>query len=176
MRTRGGDRTNTPDIAPTGSDGEDREEENTNEVAKEPSSADDHSPDFRGKKFRKRFASQASPARAIGSSDHRFEENDELAGGKETFGASPLRRDMLAWGKNGTRSQNRHGSAGSNGRIGRSTRIAKLVDHLRIADEMDKEVLFILYLCSSGHGVFSQLYFRSLGLNHDPEFVWETTL
>jgi len=87
-----------------------------------------------------------------------------------------LRGEMLAWGKNGTRSQNRHGSASSNGRIGRSGHIAKLVDHLRNADEMDKEVLFILYLCSSGHSLFSQLYFRNIGINHEAKPVWEITL
>ncbi|KAG0539763.1 hypothetical protein BDA96_03G349600 [Sorghum bicolor] len=144
MRTRGRGRTVTPDIAPTGSDEEDREDENANEVTKEPPSANDHSPDLRLKRCRKTSASQASPARNIGSSDHSFEENDELVGGKEFLATSPLRGEMLAWGKNGTRSQNRHGSAGSNGRIGRSGRIAKLVDHLRNTDEMDKE--FQLYL------------------------------
>jgi len=147
MRTRGRGRTITPDIAPTGSDEEDREEENANEVTKAPSSADDHSPDLRQKRCRKTSASQASPARTIGSNDHSSEENDELVGGKEFLATSPLRGEMLAWGKNGTRSQNRHGSAGSNGRIGRSARIAKLVDHLRNADEMDKEVLsFCIYV------------------------------
>ncbi|PUZ54385.1 hypothetical protein GQ55_5G127800 [Panicum hallii var. hallii] len=144
MRTRGRGRTITPDIAPIGSDDEDREEESANEVTKEPSSADDHSPDLRQKKCRKRSASQPSPARTIGSSDHSFEENDEVIGGKEIVATSPLRGEMLAWGKNGTRSQNRHGSASSNVRMGRSGRIAKLVDHLRTTDEMDKE--FPLYL------------------------------
>ncbi|PAN28031.1 hypothetical protein PAHAL_5G125900 [Panicum hallii] len=144
MRTRGRGRTITPDIAPIGSDDEDREEESANEVTKEPSSADDHSPDLRQKKCRKRSASQPSPARTIGSSDHSFEENDEVIGGKEILATSPLRGEMLAWGKNGTRSQNRHGSASSNVRMGRSGRIAKLVDHLRTTDEMDKE--FPLYL------------------------------
>ncbi|CAL4973617.1 unnamed protein product [Urochloa decumbens] len=144
MRTRGRGRTVTPDIAPTGSDDEDREEENANEATKEPSSNEDHSPDLRQKRSRKRSASQASPARTIGSSDHSIEENDEVVGGKEILATSPLRGEMLAWGKNGTRSQNRYGSASSNGRMGRSGRIAKLVDHLRNTDEMDKE--FHLYL------------------------------
>lgn len=144
MRTRGRGRTTTPDIAPTSSNEEDREGENVNEVTKVPSSADDHSPDLRQKRCRKTSTSQASPARNIGSSDHSFEENDELVAAKEILATSPLRGEMLAWGKNGTRSQNRHGSAGSNGRIGRSGRIAKLVDHLCNADEMDKE--FQLYL------------------------------
>jgi E3 ubiquitin-protein ligase RNF1/2 len=49
---------------------------------------------------------------------------------------------MLAWGKNGTRSQTRYGNVGGlNGRLGKSGRVAKLVEHLRTTDEMDKEVL-----------------------------------
>lgn len=144
MRTRGRGRTIVRDIAPTGSDEDDREEENANEANKAPSSADDHSPDLRQKRCRKKYASQSSPVRTIGSSDHSFEENDELVGGKEILATSPLRGEMLAWGKNGTRSQNRHGSTGSNGRTGRSGRIAKLVDHLRTTDEINKE--FYLYL------------------------------
>ncbi|KAJ1285791.1 hypothetical protein BS78_03G304200 [Paspalum vaginatum] len=144
IRTRGRGRTIAHDIAPAGSDEEDRDEENADEATKEPSSADDHSPDLRQKRGRKRHVSQSSPAKTIGSSEHSFEENDELVGGKEILATSPLRGEMLAWGKNGTRSQNRHGSTGSNGRTGRSGRIAKLVDHLRTADEVDKE--FQLYL------------------------------
>ncbi|KAF0918920.1 hypothetical protein E2562_027471 [Oryza meyeriana var. granulata] len=145
MRTRGRGKTDAPDIAPTGSDDEDREEGNAIDTTKESSSADDRSPDLRPKRGRKRPASRASPARTIGSNDHGFEENDELIGGKESFTTSPLRGEMLAWGKNGTRSQTRHGSVvGSNGRTAKGGRVAKLVDHLRTTDEMDKE--FNLYL------------------------------
>ncbi|CAO2182635.1 unnamed protein product [Urochloa humidicola] len=151
MRTRGRGRTITPDIAPTGSDDEDREEENASEATKEPSSADDHSPDLR-QKSRKRSASQASPARTIGSSDHSIEENDEVVGGKEILPTSPLQGEMLAWGKNGTRSQNRYGSASSNGRMGRNGRIGRLVDHLRNTDEMDKE----FHLCLVLHPIDGQ--------------------
>ncbi|OQU82224.1 hypothetical protein SORBI_3006G196500 [Sorghum bicolor] len=143
-RTRGRVRTIAPDIAPTGSADEDREEENSKETTREQCSTDDHSPDLRQKRCRKRSGPQGSPAGTIGSIDHNCEENDELVGGKEILATSPLQGEMLAWGKNGTRSQNRHGSVGSNGRIGRSGRIAKLVDHLRTADELDKE--FQLYL------------------------------
>ena len=167
-RTRGRVRTIAPDIAPTGSADEDREEENSKETTREQCSTDDHSPDLRQKRCRKRSGPQGSPAGTIGSIDHSCEENDELVGGKEILATSPLRGEMLAWGKNGTRSQNRHGSVGSNGRIGRSGRIAKLVDHLRTADELDKEVVFILCLCSFGYVIFSQL--------HEPKHVWETTL
>ncbi|CAO2177912.1 unnamed protein product [Urochloa humidicola] len=154
MRTRGRGRTITPDIAATGSDDEDREEENAIEPTKEPSSADDHSPDLRQKRSRKRSAPEASPARTIGSSDHSIEENDEVVGGKDILATSPLRGEMLAWGKNGTRSQNRHGSASSNGRVGRSGRIAKLVDHLRNTDEMDKEYhLYLVLLPIDGQSI-----------------------
>ena len=163
-RTRGRVRTITPDIAPTGSAEEDREEENSKETTREQSSTDDHSPDLRQKRCRKRSGPKGSPAGTIGTIDHSFEENDELVGGKEILATSPLRGEMLAWGKNGTRSQNRHGSVGSNGRIGRSGRIAKLVDHLHTADEMDKEVVFILCVCSFGYSIFSQL--------HEPKHVW----
>uniref|UniRef100_A0A0D3EV15 Uncharacterized protein n=1 Tax=Oryza barthii TaxID=65489 RepID=A0A0D3EV15_9ORYZ len=145
MRTRGRGKTIAPDIAPTGSDNEDREEGNAIDTTKESSSADDRSSDLMPKRGRKRPASRASPARTIGSSDHGFEENDELIGGKESFTTSPLRGEMLAWGKNGTRSQTRHGSVGgSNGRTAKGGRVAKLVDHLRTTDDMDKE--FNLYL------------------------------
>lgn len=145
VRTRGRGRTVARDIAPTGSDDEDREEENANDDSKESPSPDNHSPDLRQKRGRKRPAPTPSPARTIGSSDHGFEENDEVVSVKEGFTTSPLRGEMLAWGKNGTRSQTRYNNAGGmNGRLGKGGRSAKLVDHLRTTDEMDKE--FNLYL------------------------------
>ncbi|TVU34814.1 hypothetical protein EJB05_16666, partial [Eragrostis curvula] len=147
MRRRGKGNTVAPDIVPMGSDDEAREEENADDATKELSSADDHSSDSRQKRGRKRPLSQPSPARSVGSSDHAFEEKNEFVGGKEILATSPLRGEMLAWGKNGTRSQNRHGSAaGSNGRIAKGGRIAKLVDHLRTTDEMDKQIHLYLFL------------------------------
>ncbi|KAL6614336.1 hypothetical protein ACP70R_036606 [Stipagrostis hirtigluma subsp. patula] len=154
MRTRGRGKSVAPDIAPTGSDDEDREDENVNDAGKESSSADDHSPDLKQKRGRKRSVSQSSPARNIGSSDHGFEENDELVGGKEILATSPLRGEMLAWGKNGTRSQTRHGSgAGSNGRMAKGGRIAKLVEHLRATDEMDEFYLYLVLLPLDGQSI-----------------------
>ena len=148
MRTRGRGRTVARDIILTVSDDEDREEVIANDASKESSSADNHSPDLKQKRGRKRSAPLPSPARTIGSSDHGFEENDELVSVKENFTsvkenltASPLRGEMLAWGKNGTRSQTRYGNvAGLNGKLGKGGRVAKLVEHLRTTDEMDKEV------------------------------------
>ncbi|NP_001344829.1 putative RING zinc finger domain superfamily protein isoform 2 [Zea mays] len=153
-RTRGRVRTIPPDIAPTGSSEEESGEGNSKETIREQSSADDHSPDLRQKRCRKRSGPQGSPAGTIGSIDYSFEENDELVGGKEILATSPLQGEMLAWGKNGARSQNRHGSVGSNGRTGRSGRIAKLVDYLHTADEMDKEFqLFLLLLPVDGQTI-----------------------
>lgn len=142
MRRRGKGKTVSPDIPPSDSDDEEREEENATDTIKDLSSADDHSPDLRHSIGRKRSVSQPSPARSVGSTDHVLEENNESVGGKEILATSPLRGDMLAWGKNGTRSQTRHGSAaGSNGRMARGGRIPKLVDHLRGTDEFAKEVI-----------------------------------
>jgi E3 ubiquitin-protein ligase RNF1/2 len=141
MRRQGRGKAITPDIVPSGSDDEDREEENAKDATIDLSSVDDHSPDLRHNRVRKRSVSQPSPARTV-STDHGFEENNELVGGKEILPTSPLQGEMLAWGKNGTRSQTRHGSAaGSNGRIIKGGHIPKLVDHLRTTDEMDKEVI-----------------------------------
>lgn len=141
MRRRGKGKSVSPDVAPSDSDDEEREEGNANDATKDLSSADDHSPDLRHNIGRKRSVSQPSPARSVGSTDHVFEENNESVGGKEILATSPLRGEMLAWGKNGTRSQTRHGSAaGSNGRT-RGGRIPRLVDHLRGTDELAKEVI-----------------------------------
>jgi hypothetical protein len=64
-----------------------------------------------------------------------------MGGARDILATSPLRGEMLAWGKNGTRSQTRHGSAGgSSGRMVKGGRVAKLVDHLRNADEFDSKV------------------------------------
>ncbi|KAL6853491.1 hypothetical protein ACP4OV_019520 [Aristida adscensionis] len=154
MRTRGRGKTVGLDVAPSGSDDEDREDENVNDASKDLSSADDHSPDVRQRRGRKRSASQSSPAKNIGNSDHGLEENDEIVGGKEILATSPLRGEMLAWGKNGTRSQTRHGStAGSNGRMAKAGRIAKLVDHLRTTDEMDEFYLYLVLLPLNGQSI-----------------------
>ncbi|KAK1667828.1 hypothetical protein QYE76_055987 [Lolium multiflorum] len=145
MRTRGRGRTVARDIVLTVSDNEDREEVNANDASKESSSADNHSPDLKQKRGRKRPPPLPSPDRIIASSDHGSEENGEPVSVKENFTSSPLRGEMLAWGKNGTRSQIRHGNVGGlNCRLGKGGRVAKLVEHLRTTDEMDKE--FNLYL------------------------------
>ncbi|KAM3333096.1 hypothetical protein ACQJBY_028296 [Aegilops geniculata] len=151
VRTRGRGRTVARDIAPTGSDDEDREEENANVESKELPSPDNHSPDSRQKRGRKRPAPTPSPARTIGSSDHGSEENDEVVSLKEGFTTSPLRGEMLAWGKNGTRSQTRYNNVGgTNGRLGKGGRFAKFVDHLRATDENKEFNLYLVLLPLDG--------------------------
>lgn len=72
------------------------------------------------------------------------EENEDFEINREPLGTLPLRagnREMLAWGKNGTRSQTRHNTSGSsNGRLTKGGRVAKLVDYLRNLEEVDDEV------------------------------------
>ncbi|AQK94574.1 Putative E3 ubiquitin-protein ligase RING1a [Zea mays] len=139
MRPRRRGRISSPDIAPTDFDDDDREE-NGDDGSKESSSVDDHSPDVRPKRSRRWPMPRRSPAKAIGNTDNSIEDNDDSGGARDFMTASPLRGEMLAWGKNGTRSQTRHGnSSGSSGRMGRSGRVAKLVDQFRNADDFDNE-------------------------------------
>ncbi|KAL5230470.1 hypothetical protein ABZP36_029246 [Zizania latifolia] len=143
MRARRG-QTGSPDIVPTDIDDESRDE-NGNEGSKESSSVDDRSPDVRQKRARRWPVPWSSPAKTIGGIDSSFEDNDDLGSGRDILTTSPLRGEMLAWGKNGTRSQTRHGNAGgSSGRMAKGGRVTKLVDYLRNTDEFDNK--FNLYL------------------------------
>jgi len=139
MRSRRIGRTSSPDIVPTDFEDEDREE-NGNDGSKESSSVDDRSPDVRPKRAR-RWPARCSPAKTTGSIDNSIEDNDDSGGARDLVTASPLRGEMLAWGKNGTRSQTRHGNAsGSSGRMAKGGRVAKLVDQLRNTDDFDSKV------------------------------------
>jgi hypothetical protein len=141
MRTKRRGRNSSPDIAPTDIDEEEEREENGNEGSKESSSVDDRSPEVKVKRARRWPVPRSSPAKIIGSVESSYEENDDMGGARDILATSPLRGEMLAWGKNGTRSQTRHGSAGgSSGRMVKGGRVAKLVDHLRNADEFDSKV------------------------------------
>ncbi|KAG6506157.1 hypothetical protein ZIOFF_031475 [Zingiber officinale] len=134
---RGRGRNIGNDAAVIGSDEE--EETNANDESKDSSSADEPSPDRKPKRC-KRWG--APPARTAGSVDM-AEENEDFEINREPLGTLPLRagnREMLAWGKNGTRSQTRHNtSGGSNGRLTKGGRVAKLVDYLRNLEEVDDE-------------------------------------
>ncbi|XP_064971744.1 putative E3 ubiquitin-protein ligase RING1a isoform X2 [Musa acuminata AAA Group] len=140
---RGRGRNIGRDMAVAGSDDDEEEEANGNDGTKDSSSADEPSPDRRPKRCKRWGAPRSSPARTVGSVDVGSEENDDFEVNKEPLGTSPLRagnRDMLAWGKNGTRSQTRHGNtSGANGRLVKGGRMAKLVDYLRSLDDADDE-------------------------------------
>ena len=140
MRIKKRGRNSSPDIATTDIDDDEREE-NGNDGSKESSSVDDRSPDVKMKRARRWPVPRSSPAKVIGSVDSSYEDNDDMGGARDILATSPLRGEMLAWGKNGTRSQTRHGSAGgSSARMVKGGRVAKLVDHLRNADEFDSKV------------------------------------
>ncbi|RZR85195.1 hypothetical protein BHM03_00012148 [Ensete ventricosum] len=140
---RGRGRNIGRDTAVAGSDDDEEEEANGTDGIKDSSSADEPSPERRPKRC-KRWGARSSPARTVGSVDVGCEENDDFEVNKEPLGTSPLRagnREMLAWGKNGTRSQTRHGNtSGANGRLVKGGRMAKLVDYLRSLDDADDEV------------------------------------
>jgi E3 ubiquitin-protein ligase RNF1/2 len=141
MRSRRRGRTSSPDIAPTDFDDEDREE-NGNDGSKESSSVDDHhSPDVRQKRARRWPVPRHSPVKTTTSIENSTEDNDNSGGVRDILATSPLRGEMLAWGKNGTRSQTRHGNAGgSSGRTVKTGRVARLVDQLHTSDEFDTKV------------------------------------
>uniref|UniRef100_A0ACD5U1U9 Uncharacterized protein n=1 Tax=Avena sativa TaxID=4498 RepID=A0ACD5U1U9_AVESA len=146
VRTKRRGRNSSPDIAATDID-EEEIEENGNDGSKESSSVDDRSPDVKQKRARRWPVPRSSPAKVIGSVDSSYEENDDMGGPRDILATSPLRGEMLAWGKNGARSQTRHGSAGgSSGRMVKGGRVAKLVDHLRNADEFDSKLNLYLVL------------------------------
>ena len=140
MRSRRRGRTSSPDIVPTDFEDEDREE-NGNDGSKESSSVDDRSPDVRPKRARMWPVARHSPSQTTGSIDNSIEDNDDSGGARVIVTASQLLGEMLAWGKNGTRSQTRHGNAsGSSGRMAKGGRVAKLVDQLRNTDDFDSKV------------------------------------
>lgn len=126
-----------------GSD-DDEEDVNENDGGKDSTSAEEHSPDLRSKRCKRWTGPRSSPARTSANTDVGSEDNEDQEGSRINLGTSPLRagtREILAWGKGGTRSQNRHGSAGgSNGRFVKGGRMSKMVEFLRNLDEKDDEV------------------------------------
>ncbi|KAF3780064.1 putative E3 ubiquitin-protein ligase [Nymphaea thermarum] len=129
------------------SDDEDEDDANGNEGAKDSSSADDPSPDFRQKRI-KRWTGQSrsSPMRSSLNADAACDENDELEVSRESTGASPGlggNPEVLVWGGGGIRSHTRYGSvSGSNGKFSRCSRMSKLMDYLvnRSSEENDDGV------------------------------------
>ncbi|XP_073004841.1 putative E3 ubiquitin-protein ligase RING1a [Typha latifolia] len=117
---------------------DDEEEGNDNDGSKESSSADERSPDIRQKRCKRWPVPRSSPVRTASNADSGYDDNDDLGVSRENLSTSPLR---AAWGKNGVRSQTRHGNASSsNGRVVKGARMTKLVEHLRNLDETDNQV------------------------------------
>ncbi|XP_039131568.1 putative E3 ubiquitin-protein ligase RING1a isoform X2 [Dioscorea cayenensis subsp. rotundata] len=140
---RGRSRTGGRDTSLVCSDDEEEEDVNGNDGCKDSSSADERSPDVRPKRCKRWSGPRSSPARTSANADIGSEENDDLEVSRETMGTSPLiagNGEMLAWGKNGARSQTRHGNAsGSTGRFIKGGRMSKMVEFLRNLDEKDAE-------------------------------------
>jgi E3 ubiquitin-protein ligase RNF1/2 len=116
----------------------DEQEGNSENYGKELSSAEESSPEKKQKRLPKWPTPRSSPARAGCSDEVAADDKDDIGVTRENFSTSPLR----AWGKNGTRSQTRHGnSSNSNGRVVKGGRMIKLVDCLRTSDDNDGEVI-----------------------------------
>ncbi|XP_047090839.1 putative E3 ubiquitin-protein ligase RING1a [Lolium rigidum] len=114
----------------------DEQEGNGENYGKESSSAEESSPEKKQKRLPKWPTPRSSPARAGCSDEVADDDKDDVGITRENFSTSPLR----AWGKNGTRSQTRHGNfSNSNGRVVKGGRMIKLVDCLRTSDDNDGE-------------------------------------
>lgn len=148
---RGASRSSCRFAAGGGGGNSDNEEEagDATEEGKYASSANEPSPDPGRQKRCRRWGPPRyshSPARAPpgAGADRIYDEPDEGEAGPEALGAPPGlagSREVLVWGKNGVRSQTRHGgSGGSSGKSARGDRISRLVEHLHSLDEQDDEV------------------------------------
>ncbi|KAK4439965.1 putative E3 ubiquitin-protein ligase RING1a [Sesamum alatum] len=122
--------------------GSDEEEgANGNDGSKDTSSADERSPEVKSKRYKRwgggRTSQQSSGANADGGCD----DNDSEAN-RELLGASIGLiggTEILAWGRGGMRSNTRHGGLSwAGGKLSRSNRLSKLIDHLRCSNESDE--------------------------------------
>ncbi|CAA7405567.1 unnamed protein product [Spirodela intermedia] len=114
---------------PLGGSDEDDQDGRGNDGARESSSADESSPDLRQKR-RRRSGGRISPAPSP---------------------APACADEVLVWGKNGARSQSRHGSsAGSAAKNSKPGRISRILDFLRHSDDNDDEFDVHLTLLPSG--------------------------
>ncbi|KAL8460474.1 hypothetical protein ACS0TY_032133 [Phlomoides rotata] len=127
--------------------GSDEEEEaNGNDGSKDSSSADERSAEVKSKRYKRwrraRTSQPSSGANADGGYDDNDSENNE-----EVHGASGI-TEIPAWGSGGMRSNTRHGGLSwVNGRISRSKRVSRLIDHLQCSKE-NEEVKINLTLVS----------------------------
>lgn len=141
---RGGGRGGARENVLIGSDEEDGEEEqdvNGNAGGRD-SSDEERSPEARQKRRKRSLGPGIPPAGAADNSALDGEENEDTEISRENLGmTAPLLSssiETLAWGKGGTRSNNRHGSA--SGLRFKGGRLSKLAEHLRSSDENDDEI------------------------------------
>ncbi|KAI3456242.1 hypothetical protein Pfo_012905 [Paulownia fortunei] len=122
--------------------GSDEEEgANGNDGSKDSSSADERSAEVKSKRYKRwggaRSLQQSSGANANGGcDDNDSEANRELLGASAGLIGST---EILAWGRGGMRSNTRHGGLSwACGKLSRSNRLSKLIDHLRCSNENDE--------------------------------------
>ncbi|KAK4766503.1 hypothetical protein SAY87_008145 [Trapa incisa] len=124
---------------------EDNEDENESDGRKNSGSADERGAEVRQRRHKRRRGSR--PRQPSSSADGECVENDTEAG-KVSRGVSPgivWNREMLAWGRGGTRSHTRHGGSNTSSKNLRNNRLSKLVEHLRSLEENDElDVHFML--------------------------------
>ncbi|GAV80583.1 zf-C3HC4_2 domain-containing protein [Cephalotus follicularis] len=123
---------------------EDNEDNNDDTGDKDSSSNDERCTEVRQRRSKRRPGVRPSqPSSSAANSDGGYNEND-LEVGRDDRGNSPGligNPDMLAWGRGGTRSHTRHGNpSGGNGKSSRSSRLNKLVEHLRGLEENSDEL------------------------------------
>ncbi|KAJ6377193.1 hypothetical protein OIU76_026210 [Salix suchowensis] len=123
--------------------GSDDNEDANGDGGKDSSSTEELSAEVKPKRYRR--------CSSAFNTDGGGGENDSEVN-KESVGASAgliSSSERLAWGKNGMRSHTRYGSAnGSNVKNARNSRISKLADYLRNADENDNELDINIMLLS----------------------------
>ncbi|KAI7729566.1 hypothetical protein M8C21_033945 [Ambrosia artemisiifolia] len=122
---------------PQGSENED--DGANNDVGKDSSSDDEHEPctEVRPKR-QKRWRLGARSSLPSSSADGGCDDNDSETPNRETTGVSVGTSEILTWGRGGIRSHTRHGSlSNSAGKTSRSTRISRLMDHIRKLPQND---------------------------------------
>lgn len=122
---------------------DDNEDVNGNDGSKDSSSTDERTEPRPKRSKRWGGGRYSQPSSAAAGADGGGDENDsevnrEIIGASYGFVGSSER---LAWGGGGMRSHTRHGSnTGGNGKHARNSRLSKLGDYLRNAEENNDEV------------------------------------
>lgn len=117
--------------------------------SKDSSSAEEQSPEIKSKR-RKRWEGARDPQPSSGANaDKGCDENDSEAN-RRLLGPLVGTAGLLPWGRGGLRTTTRHaGLSWTNGRISRSNRLAKLINHLKCSHE-NNEVVRLYFTPLSG--------------------------